>query len=38
MDKIIQKMLKNNMSYEDISKITDKTIEEIKKIEKNQYF
>ena len=32
---IIQKMLKNNVDYETISKITEKTIKEIKKIEKN---
>ena len=30
----IQKMLKNNVDYETISRITEKTIEEIKEIEK----
>ena len=31
---LIQRMLKNNVDYETISKITEKTIEEIKEIEK----
>jgi len=31
----IKAMLKNNLTYEDISKITDKSLDEIKEIEKS---